>query len=106
MVPLYVPAASDPVAALTVIAPLALPEPGETDSQLALSLADHVSVPPPVLLILSVWFAGLLPPCCAVKERLVGLRPIEGGTGAADTVKATGILIEVAPGALTVTIPL
>jgi hypothetical protein len=33
------------------------PEPvaGETESQAALSVADHVSVPPPVLLIVSVW---------------------------------------------------
>ena len=75
-------------------------------SQAALSLALHVKVPPPVLLILRVWTVGLLPPCWAVKERLVGLAPMAGGTGAFVTVNVTGTVTEEAPGALTVTVPL
>jgi len=56
-----------------------VPETGLRVSQAALSLALHVKVPPPVLLILRVWTVGLLPPCWAVKERLVGLTPMTGG---------------------------
>ena len=43
-------------------------------------LAVQVKVPPPVLLILRVCAVGLLPPCWAVKDRLVGLAPIVGLT--------------------------
>jgi hypothetical protein len=50
-------------------------------SHAALSLALQLKVPPPVLLMLTVWDAGLLPPCWAVKDKLVGLAPIAGGTG-------------------------
>lgn len=80
MVPLYVPAVSAPVAALAVTVPFPVPEAGPTVSQAALPLALHASVPPPVLLMLSVRAAGLAPPCVAVKERLVGLAPIAGLT--------------------------
>ena len=69
-----------PVAALAVTVPLPVPEAGPTVNQAALSLADQVSVPPPVLLMLSVWAAGFPPPCWAVKEKLVGLAPIAGLT--------------------------
>ena len=68
--------------ALTATEPLPVPEAGDTVNQVALSLALQLNVPPPVLLMLRVWAAGLLPPCCAVKEKLVGLAPIAGGTGA------------------------
>ena len=50
-----------PVAAVSVIVPFPVPEAGLTVNQAALSLADQVRVPPPVLLILSVWAAGLVP---------------------------------------------
>ena len=42
----------------------------------------------------------MLLPCWAVKERLVGLAPIAGGTGAAVTVKLTGMVTVEAPVAL------
>ena len=71
-----------PVVAVRVTAPLPVPEAGETVNHAALSLADQVSVPPPVLLTLRVWVAGLAPPCVAAKEKLVGLAPRAGGTGA------------------------
>ena len=58
----------------------------------------------PVLLMLTVWAAGLLPPCWAVKLRFVGLAPMPGGTGAAVTVKDTGTVTAVAPVALRVTV--
>ena len=70
-----------PNAAVTVTVPLPVPEAGATLSQEALSLADHARVPPPVLLSVMVCAAGLLPPCCAVKARLVGLAPIAGVEG-------------------------
>jgi hypothetical protein len=54
----------------------------------------------------TVCAGGLLPPCWAVKDRLVGLAPIAGGTGAALTVKETGTVTEGAPVALRVTRPL
>ena len=83
-----------------------VPEAGETVSQVLLELAVQLKVPPPVLLTFSVWAVGLLPPCWAVKVRLVGLAPIAGGTGAAVTVNVTGMVTVVAPMAVTVICPL
>ena len=51
MVALYVPAVRVPVATLAVSVPLPVPEDGLTVSQVALSVADQLSVPPPVLLM-------------------------------------------------------
>ena len=73
------PAVKVPVVALNVTAPLPVPADGDTVNHAALSVALQLKVPPPVLLMLTVWAAGLLPPCWAVKERLVGLAPIAGG---------------------------
>jgi hypothetical protein len=72
-----------PVVAVSVTAPLPVPEAGLSVNQAALSLADQLSVPLPVLLMVTVWVAGLVPPWVAAKERLVGLAPMAGGTGAA-----------------------
>ena len=47
--------------------------------------------------MVTAWAAGLLPPCWAVKDRLVVLTPMAGGTGAAVTVKETWILTGVTP---------
>ena len=105
MVPICVPAVSAPVVTLTVTTPLPVPEAGLTASQGALSLADQVRVPPPVLLRLRVWVAGLLAPCWAVKERLVGLAPMAGGTGAAVTVNVTGTVTVGTPVAVIVAVP-
>ena len=73
-----------PVAALTETVPLPVPEAGDTVSQAALSLALQLKVPPPVLLMLTVWAAGFVPPWVAVKDKLVGLAPMAGGTGGGD----------------------
>jgi len=81
-------------------------EAGETASQVVLGLALQLKVPPPVLLMLTVWVAGLAPPWVAAKERLVGLAPMAGGTGAVATVNVTGTVTEEAPVALMVTAPL
>ncbi len=94
------------MAGLTVTAPFPVPEAGLSDNQVMLSLALQLKVPPPVLLMLRVWAAGLLPPCWAVKDRLVGLVPMAGGTGAAVTVSATGTVTVVAPVAVSVIMPL
>ena len=61
MKPVYVPAVSEPDTAVTVTVLLLVPEVDPKVSQVALSVADQVRVPPPVLLMLSVWAAGLLP---------------------------------------------
>ena len=58
--------------------------------------------------MLSVCAAGLLPPWIAVNARLMGLAPRASGTGAAVTVKETGIVtgVAVVPLGQTVTWPL
>ena len=94
------------MATFNVTAPLPVPDAGETVNQVALSLADQLKVPPPVLLMLTVWAAGLAPPWVAAKERLVGLVPRAGGTGAVVTVNVTGTVTEEAPAALSITVPL
>ena len=76
-----------PVVTVSVTAPLPEPEAGERVIHGALLLADQVSVPLPVLLMLSVWAAGLTSPFVAVKVRLVRLAPIAGFT---DSVGAEG----------------
>lgn len=95
-----------PVVAVSVMAPLPLPDVAESVNHGMFSLADHARVPPPVLLMLRVCGAGLLPPWVAVNEKLVGLAPMAGGTGAAVTVNVTGTVILVASMALIVITPL
>ena len=73
-----------PVATLAVTTPVPVPEAGLRDNQVALSLADQLRVPPPVLLMVKVCAAGLAP-AWAVKDRLVGLAPIAGLTDSAGT---------------------
>ena len=99
---LYVPAISAPVVAVAVINPLPVPEVDEIASQETFSLADHVRTPPPVLEMLITCELELLSPCTAVKERVTGLVLIIGGTGAASTVRLTGMVTAAAPTALTV----
>ena len=57
---------------VTVIVPAFVPLAGETLSQLALSDAVQLIVPPPVLLTDSVLAAGLAPPAVALNDRLAG----------------------------------
>lgn len=81
-VALYLPTDKVPVVTVSVTAPFPVPEAGLSINQAALSLAVQLSVPPPWLLMLKVWGAGLAPPCVAAKERLVGLAPMTlGSTG-------------------------
>ena len=79
---------------LSVTAPFPVPEAGVSVNQAALSLAVQLRVPVPVLLMLKVWVAGLAPPCVAVKERFVGLTPMDGSTtgGAPAGVKVAMLL--------------
>ena len=104
--PLWVPAVREPVVTLIVTTPFPVPEVGECDIHTALLLTDQLRAPPPVLLMFKVRGAGLPPPCWAVKDRLVGLTPMAGGTGAAVMVNATGIATVAVPGALRVMDPL
>ena len=104
--PVWVPGAKVPVVACKVIVPFPVPEPAVRVNQPVFSLALQFKVPPPVLRTLRVCAAGLLPPWIAVKARLVGLAVIAGGTGAAVTMKETGIVTEDAPWGHSVTWPL
>ena len=93
-----------PVITFAIITPLSVPEVRFSLNQGTSSLAVQLSEPPPELLILKFWVAGLLPPCVAVKERLVGLAPMAGGTGAVAMVNVTGTVTEEAPEAFMVTV--
>ena len=85
MLPVWVPAASEPRTGVTVTVPVV----DARVSQATLSLAVQVSVPPPVLRMLNDWGAGLLPFCWAVKDKLAALTPMAGGTGGGVTVSVT-----------------
>ena len=89
-----------------VTAPAPVPVPGVCHSQGASWLTPQRSALLPVLLMVKVWAGGLLLPCCAVKDRLAGVMPIAGGTGAAVTVKETGIVTGLAPDALRIMVSL
>ena len=93
------------VVTVSVTGPFPAPEAGDNVNQAALSLADQANVPPPVLLIVKVWAAGLAP-AGAVKEKLAGLAPMAGATGAVVTVNVTGTVTEEDPVALSITVPL
>ncbi len=60
-------------------------------------MTPQLSVLLPVLLMVTVWAGGLLLPWIAVNARLVGVALMAGGTGAAVTVKETGIVTGVTP---------
>lgn len=62
------------------MAPAPVPDAGLTDNQVALALALQFKVPPPVLLMVTACVKGLLPPCWAEKDRLIGFVPIAGLT--------------------------
>ena len=91
---------------VAVAEPGALPEAGLRVSQVALSLTLQLKVPPPVLVMLTVWTEGFVPPCTPVKLRLDGLNPMVGG--AAATVSVTGRVcgLLVAPVAVVVIVAL
>ena len=73
-----------------VTAPAPVPVPGECHSQGASWLMPQRSALLPVLLMVKVWAGGLLPPCCAVKDRLVGIKPMVAPTGASEGAGAVG----------------
>jgi hypothetical protein len=78
----YVPAESPVTLAVTATDPAPVPAAGDMDSHGTGLEALQVNVPVPVLLILTVWTDGLLPPWIAEKLRLVGARPMVGTNGA------------------------
>lgn len=70
--------------------PVPVPDAGLMLSQLDDSLAVHVSVPLPVLEMVTVLPAGLLPPCTAENDKDVALSPIVGvGAAVISSVTAT-----------------
>ena len=78
IMPLWVPGLVVPGITLTIRTPLFVPDVRLSVIHGTLSVAVQLSVPLPVLLMFSVWVAGLVPPCVAVKERLVELVPMAG----------------------------
>ena len=86
-----------------MIVPVPVPDVGLRLSQVTVSLAVHVRVPPPVLLIVTDWLTVVLLFCCAVSETLRGLAPMAGGI--ALTVRVTGMVCGVleAPVAVSMT---
>ena len=100
----YVPAESPVTLAVTASEPGPVPEAGETESHGTALDAFQLNVPVPVLLILTVWLEGLVPPCVAKKVRLVGVRPMVGTNGAVSVnVTMTVCGVFVAPVAVMVT---
>jgi hypothetical protein len=106
IVPFKVPAASPAVFTEAVAVPVPEPEAGLIVSQGASSLADQVSIPPPVFAMLIVLAAGFTPPAVPVKARLIGLSPIAGVVLPEVTVRVTGTDFAVAPVAATVIVAL
>ena len=80
-VPVQVPALRPVVVTLTLSDWGALPVAGLTASQGWSSLVLKLRVPPPVLVMLSVWVAGLAAPAVPLKVRLVGATVRTGGCG-------------------------
>jgi hypothetical protein len=70
--PVYVPADSPEIAALTCSACGAVPFAGVAVSQGASVAVVKLSVPVPVLLTVSSWAAGLAPPAVPLNVRVVG----------------------------------
>ena len=93
---------------MIVVPPFPVLEVGEGEIQDELLVTDQVRVPPPRFVRDRVCAAGLPVPCWTVKDRLVGLTPMAGGTGAGVTVKVTGMVTGVAvdPAGQIVTWPL
>jgi hypothetical protein len=71
-------------------------------SHVALSLTVHDRVLPPVLVILNVFAVGFVPPTVPAKAKLAGLKLIVPLLGDPATVRVRGIVLGVAPGAVTV----
>ena len=91
----------------TVSVPEPTPEVGETVSHGLPEVADQARVPPPALVKLAVWEAGVLPPRVYEKLILADESDIEGGCVAV-TVSTTATVcgLFAAPGAVTVIVPL
>ena len=93
---------------MIVVPPFPVPKMGEGEIQDEFPVTDQVRVPPPRFVMDRGCAAGLPVPCWTVKDRLVGLTPMAGGTGAGVTVKETGMVTGVAvdPAGQIVTWPL
>src|SRR5512146_859865 len=81
--------------------PLPVPEPGEMLSQFWSSEAVQLSVPLAVLLMFTVWAAGLEPPAVPLKFRVSGETASAGcctGTGAVEVTESeTLVTLDVVP---------
>src|SRR5258707_1208625 len=97
--PLYEPAAKFVASTETVKVAAALPEPGDTASQLpplsVLGTAVQLKVPPPALERLKDWLGGFPDPKMAENEKLPWLTEMIGTLGV--TTSCTGIVTGVAP---------
>jgi hypothetical protein len=102
MFPVYVPAVRDPKVTFAVMVwvvdPVMLPEVGATRLKNVAPLvtdADQLSVPDPVLEMVTVLSAGLEPPCTAEKLRDVGAKPMVGPAGVVPIVRLKSLLKKV-----------
>ena len=100
--PLYIPSVRLPISTKTLTSSLSVPIKVSTLNQLLFSLTVQLSVPLLPLLIANFWLTGLLPPCVALKVRLVGLSCNRGmGVGVAMLVGVmVGIFVGVRVGVL------
>jgi hypothetical protein len=85
IVDVYVDAVRPAIFTLTVITlvcpAVIAPEVGFRLNHVAGSLVVQLKVPPPVLVMLTVWVAGVALPAAAVNVRLAVLRLVVGGGG-------------------------
>jgi hypothetical protein len=108
MVAEYVLATRPAMFTLTVIGSVSVavvPDAGFKLSQGASPLRLQLSVPPPVFVMFRVCDAGLALPWTAVKLRLGGFLPMVGAAGVTVSVTPTAWGLAVAPGAVTVMVP-
>jgi hypothetical protein len=82
--PVCVPAAIPEMSGTIITLDGADPLDGATESHPTLDAADQFIVPPPVLVMLSAWAAGLDVPCTPLNETEVEVTEIVGGRGGAD----------------------
>jgi hypothetical protein len=76
---LYTPTASPDISAATLIDAGVVPLTDDKDNHATFSVAVQFTTPSPLLLIVSTWDGGLVPPVIAEKLILCGVIPIIGG---------------------------
>jgi hypothetical protein len=84
------------VSTFNVTFPAPVPDAALDVSHAAFSEIIQLRVPAPVFKIVRFCALGLLPPCWAVKDKLVGLAPIAGLTGTTGAAGVEGVVVSCA----------